>query len=193
MIQRVDTSADTKSCITCGRVLPATEFASSVSGLASECRDCAWERMCRIPEEDLAVIARVYRRYRGKNREKILERMRRGLAVDPQRQGLSAQTEAGYVGFAARMRKRRARRHEAGGWHTTEDILRLCDEQGGRCFYCGKELNDKYDLDRKTPKSRGGTDWPENLCCACEQCCHSKQERTAEEFVEYLADLRRRS
>lgn len=191
MIQRVDTSEDTKSCISCGRVLPAAEFVSSVPGRNSECRDCAWERMCQIPEEDHAAIARFYRRYLGKNRDKILERMRRRFAADPRHQGLSAQTEAGYVGFAAQMRKRRARRHGAGGWHTIKDVQRLYDEQGGRCFYCGKELNDKYDLDHKTPKSRGGTDWPENLCCACEQCNHRKQEKTAEEFMEYLVNLRR--
>jgi len=182
---------DTKTCPTCGRVLPAAEFVSSVFGLPSECTECAWERMCQIPEEDLAVFARVYRRYRGKNRYEIVERMRRRLAAKERHEHLSAQAEAGYVGFAAEMRKRRARRHGAGGWHTIEDVQRLYDGQGGRCFYCGKELDGKYDLDHKTPLSRGGTDWPENLCCACELCNSRKHEKTAEEFMEYLVNMRR--
>ncbi len=91
------------------------------------------------------------------------------------------------------MLKRRGPRHGAGGSHSIEDVERLYDEQEGRCFYCGKELNAAYSLDHKTPLSGGGTDWPENLCCACEWCSSRKQNKTAEEFTEYLINLRRGS
>lgn len=192
MIQRMDPSFDTKCCIKCGRELPAAEFVSGTLGLASkECTDCVWERMCQLAVTEPDGATAHQRRYYGKNRDKILERLRRRSAADPRRQGLLA--EAGYVGFLAQMRERRARRHGAGGWHTAEDVQRLYDEQGGRCFYCGKELDGEYDLDHKTPLSRGGTDWPENLCCACELCSYRKQKKTAEEFREYLASLRRRT
>ena len=80
MIQRMDTSVDTKTCVKCGRVLPATEFASKTLGPMSECVECAWERMCQIPKADLDRIPRHYRRYWGENREKILMRMRRRFA-----------------------------------------------------------------------------------------------------------------
>jgi 5-methylcytosine-specific restriction endonuclease McrA len=210
MIQGVETSDDTKTCSKCGRVLPAVEFRSETLGLTSECTECVWERMCQVTEADLDNLdkkaayqrsyeegnldfsRRGYRRYYGKNRDRMLERLHRRAAADPQHQGFFAQAEAGYVGFSARMRERRARRHGAGGWHGIEDVKRLYDEQGGRCFYCGKELQDKYELDHKTPLSRGGTEWPENLCCACELCNSRKQQRTAEEFTEYLNSLRRR-
>ncbi len=150
--------------------------------------------MCQIPQADLDQIAAYqrasphvwrsgHRRYYGENREKILERMRRRSA---------APAEAGYVGFGAQMRKRRDPRHGAGGSHATEDVKRLYEEQGGRCFYCGKELNGECELDHKTPLSRRGTDRPENLCWACEWCNRRKQSKTAEEFMEYLTKLRRR-
>jgi hypothetical protein len=206
MIQRVNTSADTKICTKCGRVLPAAELGSETLILTSECPHCAWERLCQLTEADLHKIAadprspqkanpdvfrRGYRRYYGENREKIRERLRRRFAADPGHEGLLVQAEAGHVEFTAQVRKHRTRRHGAGGSHTIEDVKRLYDEQGGRCFYCGKELNGVYELDHKTPLSRGGTDWPENLCCACEWCSCRKQKKTAEDFMEYLTELRR--
>lgn len=200
-------SVDTKRCSTCGRALPRAEFGSETLALTSECPHCAWERMCRLTEVDLERIAadqrsyekaspdvlpRSYRRYDGENRDAILARLRRRYAADPRRERLSVQAEDGYVEFTAETGKRRAPRHGAGGSHTVEDVKRLCDEQRGRCFYCGKELNSAYELDHKTPLNRGGTEWPENLCCICEWCSSRKEKKTAEEFVEYLANLRRR-
>lgn len=137
------------------------------------------------------IFPRGYRRYYGKNRGKILERLRRRFAAHPQHERLVAPAEAGYVEFGAEMRKRRAPRHGAGGSHTSEDVKRLYDQQEGCCFYCGKELNAQYELDHRTPLSRGGTDWPENLCCACDWCNRRKHMKTAEEFMEYLTNLRR--
>ena len=203
----MDTSADTKTCATCGRALPTAELGSQTLILSSECPHCAWERLCQTTEVDLdrtaayerprqeadaAVFLPRYRRYYGKNREKILERLRRRFAPDSRLERLLPQAEAGYIEFAAEMRRRRPRKHGAGGWHTSEDAKRLYEEQGGRCFYCGKELNGEYDLDHKTPLSRGGTDWPENLCCACGLCHRLKENKTAEEFMECLTNLRRR-
>lgn len=180
------------------------------SGPTVECTECVWNRMVEIIEAeldeldktaashrayrrtDLDVFRQGYRRYRGDDLYKVLGRMRRRLASESRRQGPLAWAEAGYMGFAARLRKGRTRRHGAKGWHTDGDVQRLYEEQKGRCFYCGKDLNDQYDLDRKTPLSRGGTDWPENLSCVCSMCNRRKQEKTADEFVAYLANLRRR-
>lgn len=200
IVQPVDTPGDTKTCPKCGRTLPTAEFPSgTVDCTFDECRSCQWERLSQIPKADLEktaahrrspqdadpqVFARSgYRRYYGENRERVLECMRRRS---------TAGAEAGYIEFGAQMLKRRDPRHGAGGSHSNEDVERLYEEQQGRCFYCGKELNGQYDLDHQTPLSRGGTDWPENLCCACEWCTSRKQNKTAEEFMEYLINLRRR-
>lgn len=185
----VDPTADTKTCTSCGKLLPSAEFFFPEPGIPSECKACAWDRMCRVPKDDLARITRVYRRYRGEDRDKIRERLHRRLAGEQWHRRLLA--EAGYVVFASQ-RRRGSREHGTRDWFTIDDVQRLCDEQGNRCFYCGKELNERYQLDHKTPKSRGGNDSPENLCCACELCSRLKHHETAEEFMDYLRGLRER-
>lgn len=185
--------ADTKTCRKCGRTLPASDFRSGTLNVASdECTDCVWERMCTVREVD--GLRQGYRRYRGDSRYRILERLRTRLAAATALQGGGslARSESGLVFFAARLRWRRTRRHGTGGWHGPDDIQGLYDGQAGRCFYCGAELGARYAVDHKTPLSRGGTDWPENLCLACADCASRKGEQTEEEFRAYLARFRRR-
>jgi 5-methylcytosine-specific restriction endonuclease McrA len=50
----------------------------------------------------------------------------------------------------------------------------------GPCFYCGAPAKTR---DHKLPRSRGGTDAPENLVLACKSCNSSKGRLTAEEFL----------
>jgi hypothetical protein len=59
------------------------------------------------------------------------------------------------------------------------------ERSGGRCHYCGKELNPFRDfvVDHVFPWSRGGTDDVENLAAACEPCNISKGDRTPEEWL----------
>lgn len=66
---------------------------------------------------------------------------------------------------------------------------------GGRCEYCGIQMPTWYDagapgadvrvapsIDHRMPKSRGGTDDPENLAIACRSCNSSKGAKTEAEF-----------
>src|SRR5205823_5650112 len=68
----------------------------------------------------------------------------------------------------------RARKLKADGFFTLEDIEKIYIAQNGKCFYCHKELNGKFDIDHKIPLSRDGSNWPENLCCSCKSCNCSK-------------------
>lgn len=70
----------------------------------------------------------------------------------------------------------------AQGDHDATDIARQFSSQDGLCFYCATPLV-RFDLDHKTPLSRGGTNSPENLVCACRWCNRSKGAKTAEEFA----------
>lgn len=78
--------------------------------------------------------------------------------------------------------RRIAMKHLAPGQFTAEDVRRQHDEQEGRCFYCGIALFDDYHVDHKVPLSRGGSNGPENIACACEPCNLGKGAKTEAEW-----------
>jgi 5-methylcytosine-specific restriction endonuclease McrA len=84
-------------------------------------------------------------------------------------------------------RNYRARKRSLEGVHTTVDINAIFKAQNGLCYYCGEPL-EEYDVDHKQPVTRGGSNWPENLCCACVSCNRSKGNKTE---AEYLARMTR--
>jgi 5-methylcytosine-specific restriction endonuclease McrA len=81
---------------------------------------------------------------------------------------------------------RRARLMNAEGTYKQEDIDRLYDEQNGRCLYCGIriffEIKRDVCVDHIIPLSRGGSNWPDNLALACQQCNGSKANKTIAEW-----------
>lgn len=72
----------------------------------------------------------------------------------------------------------RVRIKTAEGTHTAEDIRRIFDMQGGKCLYCGCELDSKYHLDHFIPLVHGGWNTSDNLVCACPDCNLSKGSKT---------------
>lgn len=82
-------------------------------------------------------------------------------------------------------RNMRAKRSLAIGYHTTEEVDWLYDFQNGSCYYCGVRLVE-YHVDHMLPLGRGGTNFAENLCCACPTCNMSKGAKTSLEYREYL-------
>lgn len=63
------------------------------------------------------------------------------------------------------------------------DIRRAVIARDGlACVYCG-DAEGPFDLDHKTPWSRGGRHTIENLCVACVSCNRSKGACTAEEWT----------
>lgn len=58
---------------------------------------------------------------------------------------------------------------------------------GARCSYCGTELTELC-MDHVVPRSRGGSDAPDNLMPACRECNSSKCAMTLEEYRNRLAE-----
>lgn len=81
----------------------------------------------------------------------------------------------------------RARKLGAEGRHTGEDVERQYRAQKGCCFYCGEPLKARYHRDHRIPLKRGGTNWPENIACACARCNLRKNTKTDVEFMALLA------
>lgn len=77
---------------------------------------------------------------------------------------------------------RRTRAMQAEGTHTAADLIALYDASEDRCFYCGITLFGEYHVDHIQPLSRGGSNWPDNLACACPDCNLSKGDKTVDEW-----------
>ena len=174
-----------------------------------QCRNCQWKRRNK---QKVLEYARSYRRhnlqslrkknleryyknqerYRAKHREWVLANPHRVLLLGRKwyvrnKDVVSQRRRDSYHADPMRILVRnadyRARREGADGFYTTEDILRIYRDQKGCCYYCGRFFGGVFTIDHKIPLSRGGSNWPSNLCCACRSCNSSKNNRTPEEFL----------
>ena len=73
-----------------------------------------------------------------------------------------------------------------------EQLQKIYDKAKGHCTYCGKQIvRSRYgrregrgiwEVDHSKPKSRGGTDHPNNLVASCVNCNRKKGDMTSAEF-----------
>lgn len=74
-------------------------------------------------------------------------------------------------------RVKRARKRNAEGKHTAQEIKRLMILQKYKCANCGASIRKEYHADHIMPLARGGSNWIENiqlLCPHCNLCKHDK-------------------
>lgn len=77
----------------------------------------------------------------------------------------------------------KARKRNAKGNHTAEDINLQFKSQKGLCWHCGKKLDPKnYHVDHLTPLSRGGSNNADNMVISCPRCNLSKHDRFPHEW-----------
>ncbi len=125
------------------------------------------------------------------NRERVLKESAESRALQTEEEKAhSAQVQKAWMATETGKRKcrsseqrRRARKKNAEGSFTAEDIKDLYATQGGRCYYCSVEIESGYHIEHMTPLSRGGRNDVSNICLACAPCNHSKYTKTAEEFI----------
>jgi 5-methylcytosine-specific restriction endonuclease McrA len=94
----------------------------------------------------------------------------------------------------AKKARRRTRKRGGDGTHSPADVRAQFDFQGGICFYCTTNLTwgekpRTWHLDHVVPISRGGSNGPENIVCACAPCNQSKHAKTLDEWTPPRADL----
>lgn len=85
----------------------------------------------------------------------------------------------------------RARKRNAEGTHTGEDIKALFTSQNGICNGCGCKLQTsgrkKYHIDHIVALANGGSNYPSNLQLLCPSCNTSKCDKDFEEWKKYKA------
>lgn len=79
-------------------------------------------------------------------------------------------------------RNYRSRKRGAEGKHTAEDVQLQYKSQKGLCWWCGNPVGEDYHVDHRIPLSRGGTNWPNNICIACATCNESKNNKLPYEW-----------
>jgi 5-methylcytosine-specific restriction endonuclease McrA len=110
------------------------------------------------------------KKYRTKNHDTILARGRDYYAKNPEK-------------ALARWHTRRARELNAEGFYTPADIELLLKTQHGKCWWCGSQVGDEYNIDHRVALSIGGTNWPNNLCISCPSCNKSKGSKLPSEWI----------
>jgi 5-methylcytosine-specific restriction endonuclease McrA len=83
----------------------------------------------------------------------------------------------------------RAKRQQAEGRHTAEEVLALLEKQGGRCVYCRASIRTKYHADHIVPLARGGSNWISNIQLTCPPCNLRKNRTDPLVFASRLGRL----
>lgn len=70
-----------------------------------------------------------------------------------------------------------------------QDLAKIFDGQGGRCFFCQVDLvTSNTSVDHAEAKSRGGAHHPDNFRIVCTDCNHLKHTRSENEFLEFIKE-----
>lgn len=172
-----------KRCTKCRRWKPFVAYSRDrqrYDGLCPSCRACgrkAWRLLkARHPEQIRAANRMASARYRQRYPRRRLESQRRYRRRYATRLRVESR-------LRARRRYRRARKAQAIGWYGIHDVARIYATQRAQCFYCWRQLHGRFHVDHKIPLARGGTNWPDNICCACSSCNLRKHAKTAAEFA----------
>lgn len=84
--------------------------------------------------------------------------------------------------WRTKYKQRHARKRNAPGTYTYQDVLNRYQAQNGRCYWCNCALGEKYEIDHYIPLIRGGSNYPDNIVLACRFCNRSKKDRLPDEW-----------
>jgi 5-methylcytosine-specific restriction endonuclease McrA len=141
-------------------------------------------RARRYYEENRERVRERQRQYREENRLLIQEQQRRYQKSPEQKdrfaQYLKAYRQANPDVWREAGRRRRARKLEAPGSCSAEQLAARFAYYGDRCAYCGAK--GELHADHVIPLSQGGSEWPANFRPACEPCNKSKAGKLLSEW-----------
>lgn len=193
-----------RCCKVCGNTYPETHFRYVKDGRLFTCRACELaaakayyhmrreailekKRLWRVENPELAKSRDKAKNSRHPRKPKTRVQMDKGNALKRQKYWddveKSRALQREYCAANKEKRRianhrRRARLYQAKGSYSKEDIARIYISQTEKCYWCGVKLNGKYEIDHIIALSKGGSNSPENICCACMSCNRSKNNRS---------------
>lgn len=167
----------------------------------NKCAECIRQRTARWFREHREFDAARGRVWQAANAEKSKQRQREWRAANrPQRnlyqkyireqekalhpERIVARRQVGHA-------RRKARKMDAPGAHTAQDVASIRARQAGRCAFCGVRLGRKAPphVDHIIALSKGGSNDPSNLQVLCQACNCRKGSKTPEEFARHMGLL----
>ncbi len=134
------------------------------------CRQCSLERNRIYRETHRNRVRERSRLHNRKNKERVLENGRRWRKENPDKvrviDGRRRSRKRGILANYAPWMERYYRR-----------------SQENRCFYCGDDIFNGYELEHMVPLARNGSHSWENTCLSCPPCNRRKFTKTASEFM----------
>lgn len=192
-----------KQCSKCGEEKPATlEYFGrkerGTYGVKRTCRLCEGieqKKRSANPQylESMRISAQERRRSQPRTekiRKQERDRARESRIKNPELKRSKARsyycdyysTPKGKSVIQANKQRRRARKREAAGTCTGDDIALLHKSQKGLCWWCGKAVESNYHVDHRKPLALGGSNDPSNLCISCPTCNSTKGMKMPWEF-----------
>lgn len=181
--------ADFKRCTKCGHMLSISAFAPAKgykNGINSRCRKC------RSAQTNDAIRARpeYYKEWRKQwlaSRPGYVDRIRQAWKeANPERE--KERQAAWYAANQDKVRARRlnywARKKNALGSHSPEDVSDIFKLQRGKCACCRCSIAERYDVDHVTPLSAGGSNDRLNLQLLCPTCNKKKNAKDPLTFMQ---------
>ena len=198
-----------KKCVVCLESKELGEFPNDKNcrkGKSTRCRECAKEYLKKYYQANKEKAA-AYNKERRKNKSAQISATNKAWKAE-NKERVRRNQDRYYKENKAKFRERnkqwekdnpekvkcykvnyRARRRDAPGSHTGDDLKNLFLTQKGLCVACMSKLGVIYHVDHIQPLSLGGSNDKYNLQLLCGSCNSSKQDKDPIEFMQQRGKL----
>ena len=182
MTVNVETIQETKYCTKCCIIKHLSEFYKR----CSFCKQCHSEYSKQRYYTNKESILERCKKYRKANYKRELERKKKYREANKKMilEYLKKYREANPEYVSTYGRNRCARKRNAIGNHTKNDILNLLVLQKSKCAICRYSIKDGYHVDHIIPLAKGGSNYKENLQLLCPTCNLSKNAKDPISFMQ---------